>query len=49
MVVVGGFGFCGILEVLIDVLKDIGVIGLICILNNVGVDGFGLGKLLEIK
>ena len=48
-VAVGGFGLCGIPEALIDALKDTGVTGLICISNNAGVDGFGLGKLLETK
>ncbi|MDH1277462.1 CoA transferase subunit A [Acinetobacter johnsonii] len=48
-VAVGGFGLCGIPEVLIDALKDTGVTGLTCISNNAGVDGFGLGKLLETK
>ena len=46
---VGGFGLCGIPEALIDALKDTGVTGLTCISNNAGVDGFGLGKLLETK
>ena len=48
-VAVGGFGLCGIPESLIDALKDTGVTGLTCISNNAGVDGFGLGKLLETK
>ena len=48
-IAVGGFGLCGIPEALIDALKDTGVTGLICISNNAGVDGFGLGKLLETK
>lgn len=48
-VAVGGFGLCGIPEALIDALKDTGVTGLTCISNNAGVDGFGLGKLLESK
>ena len=48
-VAVGGFGLCGITEALIDALKDTGVTGLTCISNNAGVDGFGLGKLLETK
>jgi len=42
-------GLCGIPEALIDALKDTGVTGLTCISNNAGVDGFGLGKLLETK
>ncbi|MEQ1095460.1 CoA transferase subunit A [Acinetobacter johnsonii] len=48
-VAVGGFGLCGIPEALIDALKDTGITGLTCISNNAGVDGFGLGKLLETK
>lgn len=46
---VGGFGLCGIPEVLIDALRDTGVKGLTCISNNAGVDDFGLGKLLQTK
>lgn len=44
---VGGFGLCGIPEGLIQKVADMGVKGLTCISNNAGVDGFGLGKLLE--
>ena len=46
---VGGFGVCGIPEALIDALHDSGVKNLTCISNNAGVDGFGLGKLLETR
>ena len=46
---VGGFGLCGIPEALIDALKDSGVKNLTVISNNAGVDGFGLGKLLETR
>lgn len=46
---VGGFGLCGIPEALIDALRDSGVKGLTVISNNAGVDGFGLGKLLETR
>lgn len=46
---VGGFGLCGIPESLIEALKDSGVKNLTCISNNAGVDGFGLGKLLETR
>ncbi|WP_213953651.1 CoA transferase subunit A [Variovorax sp. dw_954] len=46
---VGGFGLCGIPEALIDALHDSGVKDLTCISNNAGVDGFGLGKLLETR
>lgn len=46
---VGGFGLCGIPESLITALKQTGVKHLTCISNNAGVDGFGLGLLLESK
>ena len=46
---VGGFGLCGIPEALIAALRDTGAKGLTCISNNAGVDGFGLGLLLETK
>jgi 3-oxoacid CoA-transferase subunit A len=46
---VGGFGLCGIPENLIQKIHDMGVKGLTCVSNNAGVDGFGLGKLLEKK
>ncbi|MFZ4109110.1 MAG: CoA transferase subunit A [Polymorphobacter sp.] len=45
----GGFGLCGIPEKLISALRDTGVKGLTCISNNAGVDGFGLGLLLETR
>jgi 3-oxoacid CoA-transferase subunit A len=46
---VGGFGLCGIPEALIAALRDSGVNGLTVISNNAGVDGFGLGLLLETR
>ena len=46
---VGGFGLCGIPEALIAALRDSGAKGLTAISNNAGVDGFGLGQLLETK
>ena len=46
---VGGFGLCGIPEALIDALRDSGVKDLTVISNNAGVDGFGLGKLLDTR
>ena len=49
LLAVGGFGLCGIPEALIDALKDTGVKDLTVISNNAGVDGFGLGKLLETR
>jgi 3-oxoacid CoA-transferase subunit A len=45
----GGFGLCGIPEKLIAALRDHGVKGLTVISNNAGVDGFGLGLLLETR
>ncbi len=48
-IMAGGFGLCGIPENLIDTLKDSGVKGLTVISNNCGVDGWGLGKLLETR
>lgn len=49
IVAVGGFGLCGIPEVLIQALKDTGVTELTCVSNNAGIDGIGLGVLLETK
>ena len=49
LLAVGGFGLCGIPEALIDALRDTGVKNLTVISNNAGVDGFGLGKLLETR
>ncbi len=46
---IGGFGLCGIPEALIQALRDSGVKNLTCISNNAGVDGFGLGLLLETR
>ena len=45
----GGFGLCGIPELLIDAIVDSGVKDLTIASNNCGVDGFGLGKLLDTK
>ena len=45
----GGFGLCGIPENLIAALRDSGASGLTVISNNAGVDGFGLGQLLETR
>ena len=49
LIAVGGFGLCGIPEALIDALRDSGVKDLTVISNNAGVDGFGLGRLLETR
>ena len=46
---VGGFGLCGIPEALIEALRDTGRKSLTVISNNAGVDGFGLGLLLESR
>lgn len=48
-VIAGGFGLCGIPEGLIAQIKRMGVSGLTVVSNNCGVDGFGLGVLLEDK
>jgi 3-oxoacid CoA-transferase subunit A len=47
MIVAGGFGLCGIPENLIDAIAESGVKGLTVVSNNCGVDGWGLGKLLD--
>ena len=49
LLAVGGFGLCGIPEALIDALQATGVKNLTVISNNAGVDGFGLGKLLNTR
>src|ERR1700683_3466400 len=46
-VMLGGFGLCGIPENLIAALVRRGVKGLHTISNNMGVDGFGMGLMLE--
>ena len=48
-IAVGGFGLCGIPEELIAALRDSGVQNLTAISNNAGVDGFGLGQLLNTR
>jgi 3-oxoacid CoA-transferase subunit A len=48
-IMAGGFGLCGIPEFLIAAIKKSGVTGLTVISNNAGVDGFGLGQLLETR
>ncbi|MBK1686823.1 CoA transferase subunit A [Rubrivivax gelatinosus] len=49
LMAVGGFGLCGIPEALIAALRDSGVKELTVVSNNAGVDGFGLGQLLETR
>jgi 3-oxoacid CoA-transferase subunit A len=45
----GGFGLCGIPELLIAGIRDAGTKNLTIASNNAGVDGFGLGQLLETR
>src|SRR5271169_1244728 len=49
MIMSGGFGLCGIAEHLSDAIRDSGVKELTVISNNAGVDGVGLGILLETR
>lgn len=48
-VLAGGFGLCGIPENLIEEIRRRGVRGLTVVSNNCGVDGFGLGRVLETQ
>ena len=49
LLAIGGFGLCGIPEALIVALRDTGVRNLTIASNNAGVDGWGLGLLLETR
>lgn len=49
MLTMGGFGLCGIPENSIAALVRLGVKNLTCVSNNAGVDGFGIGLMLEKK
>jgi 3-oxoacid CoA-transferase A subunit len=49
VLMLGGFGLCGIPENCISALLTRGVTGLTCISNNAGVDDFGIGLLLKSK
>ena len=49
MIMSGGFGLCGIPSVLIEAIRESGVTGLTIISNNAGIDGAGLGILLESR
>ena len=49
LIAAGGFGLCGIPELLIAAIKKAGTKNLTIASNNAGVDGFGLGQLLESK
>jgi 3-oxoacid CoA-transferase subunit A len=46
---IGGFGLCGIPELLISALLRLGARDLVVVSNNAGIDGFGLGLLLESR
>ncbi|MFL5145915.1 MAG: CoA transferase subunit A [Microvirga sp.] len=48
-IMAGGFGLCGIPGVLIEAIRDAGVKGLTIISNNAGIDGVGLGILLDTR
>src|SRR4029079_5648746 len=49
LIMAGGFGLCGIPETLIHAIRDSGVKNLTIVSNNAGVDGAGLGLLLETR
>ncbi len=49
LIAAGGFGLCGIPEILIAAIRDSGVKNLTVASNNAGVDDFGLGVLLQTK
>jgi 3-oxoacid CoA-transferase subunit A len=49
LLAIGGFGLCGIPEVLIHALRDTGVRNLTIASNNAGVDAWGLGELLQTR
>ena len=48
-IMAGGFGLCGIPQALIDAIRDSGVRNLTVVSNNAGIDGAGLGVLLETR
>jgi 3-oxoacid CoA-transferase subunit A len=49
VIMAGGFGLCGIPQVLIEAIRESGVRDLTCISNNAGVDDAGLGLLLQTR
>src|ERR1700730_6403332 len=49
LIMAGGFGLCGIPETLILAIRDSGVKNLTFVSNNAGIDGAGLGLLLETR
>ena len=48
-IMAGGFGLCGIPEALIEAIRESGAKNLTFVSNNAGVDGIGLGRLLETR
>ncbi len=49
MIMSGGFGLCGIPAALIEAIREAGVGNLTVVSNNAGIDGAGLGLLLESR
>ena len=49
LILSGGFGLCGIPSALIEAIRESGVTNLTIVSNNAGIDGVGLGVLLESK
>ena len=49
LIAAGGFGLCGIPELLIQAIRDAGTRDLTVASNNAGVDDFGLGLLLQTR
>ena len=49
LIAAGGFGLCGIPEILIAAIRESGVKNLTVVSNNAGVDDFGLGVLLQTR
>jgi 3-oxoacid CoA-transferase subunit A len=49
LIMAGGFGLCGIPETLIHAIRDSGVKNLTIVSNNAGIDGVGLGLLLDTR
>ena len=49
LIMAGGFGLCGIPETLIQAIRDSGMKNLTVVSNNGGIDGVGLGLLLDTK
>jgi 3-oxoacid CoA-transferase subunit A len=49
LIMAGGFGLCGIPESLIQAIRDAGVKNLTIVSNNAGIDGVGLGLLLDTR